>query len=168
MHTVPAPSGHWCFYVTNITHQPYLPCCRGCFLSNRRNAWWRRVWGGRGKPPCHRILKRFLFCITFPPFPIPVDPTCGAQGHLWRPAHLLSLCDVWYSFHHPFMDYWAECEWLTMFKLQKMRTFSSFTLSFATAVMDDTQFDSAVACLLCFLAAFRLHQGKLRKRGHPL
>lgn len=113
-----------------------LPCCRRSFLSHRRNAGWR-LRGAGGQPPCHRLPERFLLYVDVPPFPVPVGTARRAQGHLWRPPHLLPLCDLWPALHLPSVDHWAECECLTG------RRRKVFVL-FVSAVMGKTDVDSAL------------------------
>lgn len=111
-----------------------LCCCRGSFLSHCRNAGWR-VWGARGQPPCHRLPECFLLYIIVPAFPIPVCTTCRAQGHLWRPPHILSLCDLRPPLHLPPVDYWTECEWDRRFEvLETLFMFCSLCLFFYPAL----------------------------------
>lgn len=81
----------------------------GGFLYHCRNAG-RRVRRARWQPPCHRLLERFLLDDPVHPVPVPVCTARRAQGHLWCPAHLLSLCDVRPALHLPPVDHWAECE----------------------------------------------------------
>ena len=84
-----------------------VSCCRRSFLSHRRNAGWR-VRGARGQSPRHRLPERLLLYINVHPVPLPVRTTCWAQGHLWRPPHLLSLCDIRPALHIASLDYWVE------------------------------------------------------------
>lgn len=60
---------------------PYLPCCRGSILCQRRNAGWR-LWGAGGQPPCHRLPECLLLYVAVPPVPVPVGNARRAQGHL--------------------------------------------------------------------------------------
>lgn len=142
--------------VTNTVQQLYLPCCRGCFLSHRRNAG-RRVWGAWGQPACHCLLECLLLYFDVAPFPICVCTTRRAEDHLWCPPHLLSLRDIRSALHLPSLDYWAECECSVKqtedLKFQRLVFF-----------LGETDVD----CTLCSPADLQLDQGQLRKWGHPL
>lgn len=113
--------------------------------SHRRNAE-RRLRGAGGQPACLR-LEFLLLHLAVPPVPLPVCTTCGAQDHLGRASHLLSLRDLWPALHLTAVDHRAE----------------RGSRAEDVCLLRGTQADCCLS-----LPDLQLHQGEFKPRGRPL